>query len=82
MPLTGSEVELQKKIGRYLKAKIRESSITYSDLVHRLDAMGWQGETSQAIASKLTRGTFAATFFFAVLAALGKEEVRLEDLQT
>jgi hypothetical protein len=37
-------------------------------------------ETKNSIAARLKRGTFAATFLLAVLAALEMEGVRLEDL--
>jgi Domain of unknown function (DUF6471) len=37
-------------------------------------------ETGASITNKLSRGTFAATFFFATLAALEAEGVRLEDI--
>jgi Domain of unknown function (DUF6471) len=37
-------------------------------------------ETEASIANKLSRGTFAATFFLATLAALEAEGVRLEDI--
>jgi hypothetical protein len=45
---------------------------------------GWKerglDETEASIASKLSRGTFAATFFLAVLAALELEGVQIRDL--
>ena len=37
-------------------------------------------ETETGIASKLARGTFSATFFFACLAVLKKESISLEDI--
>jgi hypothetical protein len=37
-------------------------------------------ETESSIANKLSRGTIAATFLLATLAALEMEGVRLEDL--
>jgi hypothetical protein len=82
MPLAAAEASLQKNVARYLKARIRNSSITYDELVRRLDALGWSGETSNAIRSKLKRGTFAATFFIGVLAALDEKEVRLDDVRS
>lgn len=81
MPWAAAEAELQKKVSRYLKSRMRRSSVTYDELVRRLDAMGWSGETSNAIRSKLKRGTFPASFFFGVLAALDEKEVRLEDVR-
>ncbi len=43
-------------------------------------SMGYRDETEDSIKAKLKRGTFAATFFLAALAALELEGVRLEDL--
>jgi hypothetical protein len=63
----------------YLKAEIKRADIGYEDLAKRLKAHGFQ-ETEASIANKLARGTFAATFFLACLAALELEGVRLEDL--
>jgi Domain of unknown function (DUF6471) len=37
-------------------------------------------ETEASIANKLSRGTFAATFFLASLAAIGCEIVNIEDI--
>jgi hypothetical protein len=37
-------------------------------------------ENAASIANKLSRGTFAATFFLAALAAIGVAEVAIEDL--
>jgi hypothetical protein len=37
-------------------------------------------EKSQHFANKLSRGTFAATFFLASLVAIGRETVTLEDV--
>ena len=51
-----------------------------SDLAERLRAHGLPSETEASIKSKLRRGTFAATFLLATLAALEMEGVRLEDI--
>lgn len=53
--------------------------MTYEELAHRLKDHGLS-ETRDSIAAKLNRGTFAATFFLAALAALEMEGVKLEDL--
>jgi hypothetical protein len=54
--------------------------VTYDALAERLIKHGLKGETRDSIAAKLKRGTFAATFLHACLAALELEGVRLEDL--
>lgn len=54
--------------------------MTYDDLAQRLAKHGMKGETVDSIKAKLKRGTFAATFLLACLAALELEGVRLEDI--
>jgi len=63
----------------FLKAEIKRSDITYEELAKRLEGHGIK-ENAASIANKLARGTFAATFFLACLAALELGGVRLEDL--
>jgi hypothetical protein len=63
----------------FLKAEIKRADITYDELAKRLEAHGIK-ENGASIANKLARGTFAATFFLATLAALGIAAMRLEDL--
>lgn len=63
----------------FLKAEIKRADITYDDLAKRLEIHGFK-ENGASIANKLARGTFAATFFLACLAALELEGLRLEDL--
>ena len=53
--------------------------MTYEELGKRLEKHGFK-ENAASIANKLARGTFAATWFLAVLAALELEGLRLEDL--
>lgn len=63
----------------FLKAEIKRADITYEELAKRLEAHGYK-ENAASIANKLARGTFAATFFLATLAALEMEGLKLEDL--
>ena len=53
--------------------------MTYEELATRLKEHGLN-ETRDSIAAKLKRGTFAATFLLACIAALEMEGVRLEDI--
>ena len=64
---------------RFLKAEIKRADLTYEELAKRLKAHGFN-ENAASIANKLSRGTFAATFFLATLAALEREGIRLEDI--
>ncbi len=63
----------------FLKAEIKRADVTYEELAKRIKAHGFN-ENAASIANKLSRGTFAATFFLATLAALERDGVRLEDL--
>jgi hypothetical protein len=74
-----SEKEWADRARRFLKAELKRADVSYAQLAERLKAHGL-AETEVGIASKLARGTFAATFFLACLAALELEGVRLEDL--
>jgi hypothetical protein len=74
-----SEAEWRERASAFLKAKLKESEITYIDLAKRLKKHGF-AETEASITNKLKRGTFSATFFLACLAALELEGVALEEI--
>ncbi|HUC60513.1 MAG TPA: DUF6471 domain-containing protein [Alphaproteobacteria bacterium] len=80
MGLAKSEAEVAERASRYLKAELKRAGITYEELAQRLKKHGLPDETVDSIKAKLKRGTFAATFFLACLAALELEGVRLEDI--
>lgn len=69
MGLATSEKELAGRTARFLKAEMKRAGVTYSELAIRLKDHGLE-ETEASITSKLARGTFAATFLLAALAAL------------
>lgn len=75
-----TETEIAERVSRYLKAELKRADVTYEDLAARLAKHGLKGETRDSIAAKLKRGTFAATFLLASLAALEADGVRLEDV--
>jgi hypothetical protein len=79
MGLAKDEKELAERAARFLKAELKRADVTYDELAKRLKEHGLE-ETRDSIASKLKRGTFAATFLLGCLAALELEGVRLEDL--
>ena len=58
---------------------MQKAELTYPEFAKRLKRHGFK-ETEASIANKLARGTFAATFLLACLAALELEGVRLEDI--
>jgi Domain of unknown function (DUF6471) len=61
------------------RARLKRAGLTYADLAMRLNAHGME-ETEGSVGAKLARGTFAVTFFLAVLAVLELESVTLTDL--
>ncbi len=79
MTMPNKEREWADKARQFIKAELKRRSVSYKDLADRLKRHGLE-ETESGIASKLSRGTFAVTFFLATLAALEMEGVRLEDL--
>lgn len=80
MGLAVSEEELRDRLSRFVKAELKRGKLTYADLAERLKEHGLSGESETTIKAKLKRGTFAATFLVAILAALEMEAMRLEDL--
>jgi 2-hydroxychromene-2-carboxylate isomerase len=80
MGLAQSEEELADRASRFLKAELKRAGVTYAALAERLKEHGLRDETEASIKAKLARGTFAATFFLACLAALELGEVPLEDI--
>ena len=79
MGIAETEKELAGKVARFVKAEMKRAGVTYAELARRLEGHGLQ-ETEASITSKLARGTFAATFLLAVLAALEADGMRLADL--
>ena len=79
MGLAVSEKELADRTSRFIKAEMKRAGVTYAELAKRLETHGLK-ETEASIANKLSRGTIAATFLLATLAALEMEEIRLEDI--
>ena len=80
MGLAASEQEIQERVARFIKVELKRSKMTYGQLADRLKLHGLSGETEDSIKAKLKRGTFAATFLVATIAALDLEGMRLADL--
>ena len=79
MGLATTEKELADKTARFLKAEMKRAGVTYGELAKRLEGHGLK-ETEASIANKLSRGTIAATFLLATLAALELDGVQLSNL--
>jgi hypothetical protein len=80
MGLAKSEAELAERASRFLKAELKRAGVTYEQLAERLKEHGLPGESENSIKAKLKRGTFAATFFLACLAALELGHVALDEI--
>ncbi len=74
-----SEAEIADRAARFIKAELKRAKLTYDELAERLKEHGLS-ETRNSITAKLKRGTFPATFFIAVLWAIGRETVNLEQV--
>jgi hypothetical protein len=79
MAKPNKEKEWADRARRFLKAELKRADVTYEELAKRLKEHGLE-ETEASITAKLSRGTFAATFFLATLAALELEGIRLDAL--
>lgn len=79
MVLPKAEEEWGRRAADFLKAEMKKADVTYAELAKRLKKHGLK-ETEAGITMKLKRGTFAATFFLACLAALELEGLGLEEL--
>jgi Domain of unknown function (DUF6471) len=75
-----SEEEWAERAAAFIKHKLREAEITYAELAKRLKRHGFKDETEASVTNKLARGTFPATWFLAVLAALELDGVALEEI--
>jgi hypothetical protein len=80
MGLAKSEDEIAERVSRYIKAELKRADITYEELAKRLKKHGLPNESADSIKAKLKRGTFAATFFLACLAAMELEGVALDEI--
>ena len=79
MGLAKTEEEWAARASAFLKRKLQDGEVTYVELAKRLKKHGFK-ETEASITMKLKRGTFAATWLLACLAALELDGVRLEDI--
>ena len=66
------------KVKRLLKSELVRRGISNSDLVNMLEQIGIE-ETKSSIDSKISRGTFSATFFLQSLSVMGCKKIELED---
>jgi hypothetical protein len=79
MEITTAEKELVERMARFVKAGLKRADLTYEQLADRLREMG-HNETKISVANKINRGTFPATFFVAVMRAIGKQTLNMDEL--
>ncbi len=77
--MTEKKLTWEDRAKRFLKAEMKKADVGYRELAERLKKHGLD-ETEASIANKMSRGTFAATFFLAALVALEVQGIRLEDI--
>ncbi len=69
------------KVKRLLKSELVKRGITSSNLVSLLNEQGLN-ETQSSITSKISRGTFSATFFLQCLSVIGCTKFEIEDFKS
>ncbi len=79
MAYAKTEAEWAERAARHIKAELKRTGLTYEDLAERLKKHGFD-ESRASIANKLARATLPAHFFLAALAAIGRNNVALEEL--
>lgn len=79
MSIGSTEKEWADRARQFVKVELKRANVSYHELAQRLKEHGLE-ETEASIANKLSRGTFAATFFLATMKAIGREQLNLVDL--
>lgn len=62
-----------------LKAELKRRGLAYRDLADKLTAMGIP-ESERNLANKISRGGFTAAFLLQCMAAIGVQNLRLDDM--
>lgn len=68
------------KVKRLLKSELVRRGISNSDLANILEQAGIE-ETKSSIDSKISRGTFSASFFLQCLTVIGCEKIEIEEYE-
>ena len=69
------------KAKRLLKSELVKRGISNTDLVFLLNEIGVE-ETKGSIDSKISRGSFSATFLFQCLTVIGCQKIEIEDYES
>ncbi len=68
------------RVKRLLKSELVRRGISNSDLANMLENIGIE-ETKSSIDSKISRGTFSASFFLQCLTVIGCEKIEIEEYE-
>jgi hypothetical protein len=79
MDISAKELDLIERTKRFIKAELKRADVTYEELAERLREHGLE-ETKGSIAAKISRGAFPATFFIAVMKAIGRDQINIADV--
>jgi hypothetical protein len=69
------------KVKRLLKAELIKRAVSNSELAQLLNELGVE-ETKTSIDSKISRGTFSASFFMQCLYVIGCSKIEIEEYET
>lgn len=69
-------LDWNKKVKRILKSELVKRGISHSELAQMLRLYGIE-ETKSSIDSKISRGTFSASFFLQCMTIIGCEKIEL-----
>jgi hypothetical protein len=72
-------IDWNKLASNILKAELKRKNISYDQLIILLEKIGLR-ETQGSILNKLSRGSFQFSFFLQCAAAIGINNLRLDDL--
>ena len=80
MAFVSRQAEWADRAKRFVKAELKRADVTYEELARRLREDQGLDETVGSVGNKLSRGTFPASFFLAVMKAIGRENINLADV--
>lgn len=73
--------EWNNKVKRILKSELIKRGLSTEDLVHLLNENGCT-ETKSSVDSKISRGTFSASFFMQCLFVIGCTKIEIEEYRS
>jgi hypothetical protein len=74
-------IDWNTKVKRLLKSELIKRGISNYDLSLRLAEIGVK-ETKASIDSKISRGSFSASFFFQCISVIGCNKIEIEEYET